>query len=364
MKFNKQRIFWAAAAPVGAFLLAVTVAGFALVASGKNPFVAYKQMLVYGFTVDSFINALNDSLGGFIAGVAVAIGFRANLFNIGVEGQYRLAAIIGAAVGAGMPGPGFVRIIWTMLAAMIVGALWAGIAGVLKAYRNVNEVIATIMLNGIVGGLIAVLLKWKFIASIKDQQLRTKRLPTSAWFPTIDINGTKLWTFFVIAAVIGVGYHLLINKSRLGYELRATGMNARAALSAGVNPRRMIITTMLLSGAIAGLIGMPNLLQREHEFTQQFPAMLGFAGIAVALVGRGKATGMAVAALLFAFLTRSAQALTSPPTRGTREISQIMQGTMILAAVIAYEVVRRRTEANAVRDAATKVDTQLAEVSS
>ena len=87
---------------------------------------------------------------------------------------------------------------------------------------------------------------------------------------------------------------------------------------------------------------MPTLLQREHEFTQQFQQGLGFAGIAVALVGRQKAGGMAMAALLFAFLARSAQALTSPPTRGTKEISAILQGTMILAAVIAYEVVRRR----------------------
>ena len=352
MKFDRRKVFYALAAPIGAFLLAIVVAGLALVASGKNPFVAFKQMAVYGATVDSLVVSVNESLALFVAGVAVAIGMKTNLFNIGVEGQYRLAAIIAAVVGASVPGPGFLRIILAMLAAMIVGAMYASIAGLLKAYRNVNEVIATIMLNGVMTGLVAILLKWKVIATIRDQQLRTERLPKSAWFPSLSIGGSQLYLWLFVAIAIGVGYHLLINRSRFGYELRTSGINPGAALAAGVNPKRMIVTTMALSGAIAGLIGMPLLLQRQHEFTQQFQQLLGFAGIAVALVGRQKAGGMAAAALLFAFLTRSAQALTSPPTRGTREIGTILQGTMILAAVIAYEVVRRRAEANAVHEAA------------
>jgi general nucleoside transport system permease protein len=364
MKFNRQKLIYALAAPVGAFVLAIVVAGLALLASGKNPFVAFKQMLVYGFTIDSFVNAFNDSLALFVSGIAVAIGFKTNLFNIGVEGQYRLAAIVAGAVGAGVPGPGWFRIIVAMLSAVTVGALYAGIAGVLKAYRNVNEVISTIMLNGIVlKGLVAIMLQWTFIAKLRDQQYRTRRLPKSAWFPTLDINGSKLWLWGIIAIGLGVGYHYLVNKSRFGYELRTSGLNPGAALAAGVNPKRMILTTMLISGAVAGLVGMPNLLQREHEFTQQFPFLLGFGGIAVALVGRQKAGGMAMAALLFAFLTRSAQSLTSPPTRGTKEISQIMQGTMILAAVVAYEVVRRRAEAVAVSEAANKTAALTSEVS-
>ena len=363
MTVNRQKLIYAMAAPVGAFLLAITVAGFALLASGKNPFVAFKQMLVYGFTVDSFVITFNESLALFVSGIAVAIGFKTNLFNIGVEGQYRLAAIIAGAVGAGVPGPGFFKIIVAMLSAIIVGALYAGIAGALKAYRSVNEVIATIMLNGVMTGLVAILLKWGFIAKLRDQQYRTPRLPQSAWFPSLSIGGSKLWLWGFVAVALGFGYHYLVNKSVFGYELRASGMNPGAALAAGVNPKRMILTTMLISGAVAGLVGMPNLLQREHEFTQQFQQGLGFAGIAVALVGRQKASGMAMAALLFAFLTRSAQALTSPPTRGTKEISAILQGTMILAAVIAYEVVRRRAEAHAVHEAAHKTVAQTTEVS-
>ena len=362
MKLDRQKVFYALAAPIGAFILAITVAGLALLASGKNPFVAFKQMIVYGATIDSAVTTVNESLALYVSGVAVAIGFRTNLFNIGVEGQYRLAAIIAAVIGASVPGPGFFRIIMAMTAAMVVGAMYASIAGLLKAYRNVNEVISTIMLNGVMTGLIAILLKWKLIASIRDQQLRTERLPTSAWFPSLSISGSKLFLWVFVAIAIGIGYHLIINRSRFGFELRASGINAGAAIAAGVNPKKMIVKTMALSGAIAGLVGMPLLLNRQHEFTQQFQQGLGFAGIAVALVGRQKAVGMAAAALLFAFLARSAQALTSPPTRGTKEIGTILQGTMMLAAVIAYEVVRRKAEASAVREAANRTATPRAAV--
>ena len=362
MSINRKKVFYALAAPFGAFVLAVAVAGLALLVSGKNPFVAFKQMVIYGGTVDSLITSINEALPLFVSGVAVAIGFRTNLFNIGVEGQYRLAAIVAAVVGAELPGPGFLRIIMAMTAAIIVGALYASIAGLLKAYRNVNEVIATIMLNGVMTGLVAVLLKWDLIASIKDQQLRTSRLPKSAWFPSVTIGGSELYLWVFVAIAIGIGYHLLINRSRFGFELRASGINPGAALAAGVSPKRMIVKTMALSGAVAGLVGMPLLLQRQHEFTQQFQQGLGFAGIAVALVGRQKAAGMAAAALLFAYLTRASQALTSPPTRGTKEIGTILQGTMMLAAVVAYEVVRRRAEANAIHEAAHRAAVQFAEV--
>jgi simple sugar transport system permease protein len=352
MKLDRTKLFYALAAPVSAFIVAITVAALALLASGKNPLVAYKQMVEYWWTVDSVVNSINDALPLYVSGVAVAIGFRANLFNIGVEGQYRLAAIVAAVVGASVPGPGFLRITLAMSAAMVVGAMYASIAGVLKAYRNVNEVIATIMLNGVMTGLVAIMLKWDLVASIRDQQLRTDRLPESAWFPSITIGGSELYLWLFVAIALGVAYHLTVNRSRFGFELRASGINPGAAVAAGVNSKRMIVKTMALSGAVAGLVGMPLLLQRQHEFTQQFQQGLGFVGIAVALVGRTKAGGMAAAALLFASLTRASQALTSPPTRGTKEIGTILQGTMILAAVIAYEVVRRRAEAHAIHEAA------------
>jgi general nucleoside transport system permease protein len=345
---------YAVAAPVAAFGVAAVVTALALLAGGHNPFVAFGKMGHYAASVDSVVVVINKSLPLFVSGLAVAIGFKTNLFNIGVEGQYRLAAIIAAAVGVGMPGPGWLRIIVTMLTAIVVGALWAGIAGVLKAYRNVNEVIATIMLNGVFASLLGILLKWSAIASVKGAIRQTREFPESAWFPSLTIKGSTLYMWVFVAILLGVGYHFLVNRSRFGYDLRASGMNPGAALASGVSPKRMIITTMLISGGLAGMVGMPILLQDTHKFTQDFPSGYGFGGIAVALVGRQKAGGIAVAAVLFALIARMSQVLPDPPLQAPKEIGTIMQGTMMLSAVIAYEVVRRRSEAAAIRDAAIR----------
>ena len=349
-KFNS-----ALAAPLAAFALGITVSGLALLVSGKNPLAAFKQMAEYGFTVDSVVNATNQAIPSFIAALAVAIGFKTNLFNIGVEGQYRLGAIFAGAVGANIGGPGWFKILAAILASMTVGAAYAGIAGLLKAYRNVNEVISTIMLNGVMTALVAILLNWTVIATMQNQQLRTPKLPESARFPSITIGESQLWTWLFIAILLGIVFHYLTNRSTFGFELRASGINPGAAVASGVSPKKMIITTMLISGAIAGMVGLPHLFQDRFDFRQDFPQGFGAAGIAVALVGRQKAIGMGIAAFLFAFIARSAQALTSPPTRGTPEIGTILIGTMMLAAVIAYEVVRRQSEAAAVREAAQVV---------
>jgi simple sugar transport system permease protein len=306
------------------------------------------------------IFALNNALPGFISALAVAIGFKTNLFNIGVEGQFKLAAILAAAVAAKVAGPGWFAILAGTIVAVVVGSLYAGIAGALRAYRNVNEVVATIMLNLIAGSLIAILLNWEKVARIEGQVLRTPKLEGSRQFPALTVGDVEIWLWIIPAAMLGVIYHVLINRSVFGFELRASGINPGAALTSGVDPKRMILTTMLISGAFAGLVGMPTLFQQEHYYEQGFPSGFGFAGIAVALVGRQKAVGMAVAAFLFSFIATSARGLTSPPLRGTQEIGTIMQGTMMLGAVIAYEVVRRRREAAAIQEAAALTESREA----
>ena len=359
---NKQKIFYALAAPVTALVVALTVTGLALLAGGHNPFVAYGKMIHYAATTDSVTVIINKALPLFISGLAVAIGFKMNLFNIGVDGQYRLAAIIAAAAGAQVHLAGPIHVAFIMLIAMVVGALYASIAGVLKAYRNVNEVIATIMLNGIAASLIGVLVNWKKLFEASGFSRRTKTLPRSGWMP--DLNrfvswfgfhfpkGTVLFGWLVIAALVGLVFHFVVTRTRFGFDLRASGLNPGAALVSGVDPRRMIVRTMIISGALAGLVGMPILLSDTHKFTTEFPSLYGFAGIAVALVGRQKAGGIAAAALLFSLIDRAAQVLPDPPLRAPKEVGTIMQGTMILSAVIAYEVIRRRALATAVHEAA------------
>jgi general nucleoside transport system permease protein len=351
-----RRTLYAIAAPAAALLLAVLVTSVALLAGGHNPLVAFGKMLSYCGSKDSAAVIVNKSLPLFLSGLAVAIGFKMNVFNIGVEGQYRLAAIIAAAAGAAVSLPAPLHVAFVMLVAMVVGGAWAAIAGILNVTRNVNIVISTIMLNGVVASLLGYLLK--HIAQVKNQIRATPELPRSAWFPDLlhlD-KGTDLWAFVLVCIVVGVLFSVVMNRTRFGFDLRASGINPGAASASGVNAKAMVVRTMIISGALAGLVGMPTLLSDSHRYTQQFPTGWGFAGIAVAIVGRYRAGGVALAAVLFAAIERASQILPLPPLAAPQEIGTIMQGTMMLSAVVAYEVVRRIGEAAAIKDAAAKAE--------
>jgi simple sugar transport system permease protein len=218
----------------------------------------------------------------------------------------------------------------------------------------VNEVVGTIMLNGIAYSIIAFLLHRKLVAGIHGSFLSTNPYPESAWFPswTIRSGTTELYLWVIPVIIVLVGFHYTVTRTRFGYDLRASGMNAQAARASGVNPLRMIMITMVISGALAGLVGMSYLLNQHHTYTQDFTQGAGFAGIAVALVGRQKAAGIAITAFLFAMIARMSQVLPDPPLFAPREINLIIQGTMMLSAVIAYSVVQRRQQATAIREAA------------
>jgi simple sugar transport system permease protein len=161
-----------------------------------------------------------------------------------------------------------------------------------------------------------------------------------------------LLVFLPIAIGIGIAYHLLLNRSRFGYELRLSGLNPEAARAAGVNPKAMVFKTIILSGAIAGLIGMHSLLAdpQFYKYGDQFPRMLGFTGISLALLGRNHPAGVAAAALVWAMIERATQPLSRIGI--PQEIGVIMQGAFLLTAIIAYEVVKRRNDANAAARAA------------
>jgi simple sugar transport system permease protein len=312
----------------------------------KSPGLAFSQMIDYGTQPDSLVDILNKATPYYLAAVAVAIGFRMGLFNIGVDGQYRLAALLAAAVGGAsflgwLPGP--LRILLIILVAMVVGAAWAGIAGVLKVTRGVSEVISTIMLNAIGGGIVAYLLTTGRLAvQPKGSNLvSTPLLPKNSWMPDIPLipgSSDSVYGFIVIAVLAGAGYWYLLGRTRFGFDLRATGWNPSAAVASGIDAKRMVVFTMLLSGAAAGLVGMPQLFGETHAFTQEFGG-IGFTGIAIALLGRNRAVGMAAGALLWGFLDRSSQILDLNEI--PKEIITIMQGTTVLAVVVAYELAAR-----------------------
>jgi general nucleoside transport system permease protein len=339
---DREKLILALAAPLLAIVTAVAITSVVMGVTGQNPFNAYQVMADFGIKSDSQVWIINQAIPYYLAAVAVAIGFRMNLFNIGVDGQYRIAAFFAAVVGGALTLPGLVQIPVIILVAMAVGAIWSGIAGLLKATRGVNEVITTIMLNAIGASIIGYFLQDGRLGELdrNGNIVHTPDIPDSSFFFEIPTSPDPVYGTIVLAALIGVGYWLLLNRTRFGFDLRAVGRSESAAEASGVSVRRTVVVSMLLSGAIAGLVGIPTLLNDSGTFGDEFfPEGLGFTGIAIALLGRNHVAGMAFAALLWCFLERTGGELEGEDY--APEIVDVMQGIIVLSVVIAYEVVRR-----------------------
>ena len=368
---NLRRLLLALAAPVGAFAFSVGLSSLVLLAVGTSPMEAWTEMLSYGTRLETFVETGNRATQLYLAGVAVAIGFRMNLFNIGVEGQYVLAALLAASAGAAVDLPPVLHVALIMAVAMAVGSAFAGVSGYLKVARGVHEVISTIMLNAVALAAVGFLLRtWLLDDTDATLNMKTPEIPPSGHFPKINGlvetftreigRGRELWGFLLVAVVVGVLFHVFLNRTRAGYDLRATGLNPFAAEAAGVDPSATVVRAMLLSGAVAGLIGLPEILGDAHKYDLGFTRGLGFAGIAVALVGRNHPGGVAVAAVFFGWLDSAAPILDVVGDT-PREIVSILQGVVVLSAVVAYEVVNRVRRAAEARDAASAAPQPVAQ---
>jgi simple sugar transport system permease protein len=341
-RIDKERLLLGIAAPLLAVVAALVVTALVILSTGKNPGPAFNDMVTYGFASDSQVYILNKATTYYLAGVSVAIGFRMNLFNIGVDGQYRLAAFFAAVLGGALTVPGWLAVPLILICAMATGALWAAIAGVLKVTRGVSEVISTIMLNSIATAIIAYLLQPGKLAQLQQggTVVATKPLPSGSHFFSINTGPAgDLWGFIFIAAVVGIAYWFVLGRTRFGYDLRTVGQSESAASASGVSVKKMIATSMIISGAVAGLIGMPTLLNDSYQFSSDFPTGIGFTGIAIALLGRNNPIGIALGALLWGFLERTTNHLEFQGY--DKEILGVIQGVIVLCVVIAYEVVRR-----------------------
>ncbi len=342
-----NRLGITAAGTVGAVILAFVLGGLLLLFTGHNPLTIYGQMFDYGTNTPQLLDAAKRAGPLILSGCAVAIGFKMNLFNIGVEGQYRVALLAAAVIGSAVALPGVLQIPLIFVVAMAAGAGWAWIAAVLKVRRGVNEVISTIMMNAIAIGLTAFLYNTfyrfqKIDASTGRASLdvKTKPIPHSGWLVNIiSSGGGALSWYFVIALVVAVLVWTMMFRTTFGFQLRSSGLNPVAAQTAGIDSKKMIVRSMLISGALAGLVGLQALLVDEHSFRPGLATGLGFTGIAVALLGRNHPGGIVIAALLFGFLQASSGILQIQDV--PKSIVDIIQGIVVLSVVIVNELVGR-----------------------
>ena len=342
MKFDARKIGLAIAAPVLAIVVAVVVTSAVLLASG-DPVAPVWKVFLSSPAEGMPAAMLNDAAILYLSGVAVAIGFRMNLFNIGVDGQYRVGLFTAAWFAGNAWLPGVLNVIVAILLSMLAAAAWSGIAAVLKVQRGVSEVISTIMLNSIATALVAWLLTKTAAQAAGSNATSTTPIPKSSHVPALPFLNTAFSNVFglsLLAVMIGVVYWFVLGKTRFGFDLRMSGASESAAVASGVDAKRMTLTAMLLSGAVAGLVGMPALFGQDYAYGTTSQAGLGFAGIAVALIGRNHPVGIAFGALLWAFLNGQANSLQIHAGVSPALVS-IIQGIMVLAVIIAYEIVRR-----------------------
>ncbi|GAB3579449.1 ABC transporter permease [Amycolatopsis endophytica] len=333
--------------PLLAIVFSVLICSIALLISGSDPLQAYGTMIGQLFKGTTAVDTVNLSVVYYLSGLAVAIGFQMNLFNIGVEGQYRFAGVVAAIVGGAFALPPVIHVVFIIVVAALAGALYAAVPAILKVTRGVSEVISTIMLNAVVGGIVAFLINPDQFGVLTGNNLKTEEIAPSGRVPNIPIGGGEMFGFVIIAAVIGFAYWFMLNRTRFGFELRASGESTTAAAAGGVNAKKMTLIAMLLSGAVAGLVAIPELVGRDYTYAITSTQGYGFTGIAVALLGRNHPGGIALGALLWAFLDKSAVSLEQVDV--PKEIATIMQGAIVLSVVVAYEIVKRADLAAAQR---------------
>lgn len=351
-------------APLLAILFGALVASGIIVAIGKDPLEVYGLMIRFSLTrSDSIAAILFKATPLILAGLAVALSFRANVWNIGVEGQYYVGAFAAAWVGFAVPSlPGVLHLVAAVLAGAIGGALWALPPIALKLRRGAHEVITTIMMNYIAGALVLYLLAdvYRDPAQAGTPRVRTPEFGPGArpplLRPLLEAVGlsipehSALNAFLPFAVLLCVLAAVLLARSRFGYEVRATALNPMAAEAAGIRLGRVQLLMFLASGAVAGLIGLSDVLGFFGYFDIDFPKGLGFLGISVALLARNNPLGVIAAALLFGFLDRGAQGV-QVFAGVPREIITILQAVIILAIVVAYELLTRYVRAQRKREA-------------
>src|SRR5688572_15955792 len=344
-----REILW----PLVAVLAAFVVGGLIVVLIGDNPFVAFYHMIGNSF---GSLNDIGYTL--FIAtpliftGLAVAVAFRCGLLNIGAEGQLYVAAFATAWVGIKFGGavvdifgkqedwswyslPSVILILLCIVTAIVAGAAWGAIPGLLKAKFGSHEVINTIMLNFIAVALVSYFTQYYFKIP-GDPIMQTAEIGQGAHIPRISqyIPGmpdfVPLSIAFLIAILMCILVYIFLWKTKWGYELRAVGESSTAAEYGGISPKRQIVMAMTISGALAGMVAIGEVLGYRYRYYHDFSDGWGYLGIAVALLGRNHPLGIFIAAIFFAVLKRG-QIFVDIETRFvSKDVVEVLQAIIII----------------------------------
>ncbi len=286
---------------LAAFILALLISGIIISLSGYSPWEAYVTMTAGAFgSPNAVAKTLAKATPLIFTGLAVAFSFKGGLFNIGAEGQLYMGGFAAALVGIYVQGlPGILHLFLAVVAAGIVGGLWSTIAGYLKIKRGTHEVIVTIMLNYIAIFLTNYFVSYPFKA--EGMIPRTEELPASLQLTRL-LPHSQLTTGLLMGIAFALIVAWFMKNTVYGYEIKAMGFNQDAAEAGGVNLKRGILLTMFISGFLAAMAGVTEVLGVHGYFIKGFSPGYGYDGMAVAVMGRNNPLGVVVSAILFGAL--------------------------------------------------------------
>lgn len=337
---------------LGAFAFAGAVGSLIIIGFDESPLSVYRAVWTFSTArASDFARVLEIATPLIFSGLAVAVAFKAGMFNIGVEGQYIVGMAAAAAAATGLEVlPAAVLLPLVALASVAAAMTWAAVPAVLKVRTGAHEVVTTIMMNGVAISLVA----WALLNPLRTSErglidLRTDIFPTAALLPglapslglqeQIPPSVHLTWLFPLALAATALVWVLLF-RTRLGYEVRAVGSSIGSAEAGGISSGATQIKIFLISGALAGFVGLNHILGDKGFLGSNYEAGLGFAGIGVAFLGRNHPVGIVLAAVFVGMLSRGQDGIaisTDLPT----EILIILQGVLILSVVVAYEIARR-----------------------
>lgn len=323
-----------------AILLAFLCGALLIGLSGYSPFEAYYALLRGSFgNINSISEVLLKTTPLLLAALGLTISSRAQVISIGAEGQIYLGAMGAAAIGLFLgPLPAYIAIPLSMLLGIIIGALWGGIAGWLKVKMNANEIIVTLMMNYVAIELVRYLVNgpWRDPNSVEPF---SAQITPGAWLPIL-VPRTRLHVGLLVALAMVLLFWWLLRRTTFGYQLTVCGANPTAAEANGINGKRMIVLSMLISGGMAGLAGAIELMGVHHRLIEEVSPQYGFTAIIIAVLGRGEPVRVLVVAFLFAVLTVGADGM-----RRSMGIP-VAVGTILQALVLLFtlgsEIYRQR----------------------
>ena len=327
--------------PLFNVLTAFLATGIVFLFIGVDPIEATKILLYGALGYDEGLGYTLYYATNFVfTGLAVAVAFHAGLFNIGGEGQAYFGGL-GTALVALYFDPalsGWLIILLGIIGGLTFGALWAFIPGYLQAYKGSHIVITTIMFNFLASALMVYLLV-HVLREVGQMSPQSKDFPDSAWIPFvhevlggmgIQIAQSPLNLSILIALFFSALVWFFLWHTRWGFAIRAAGKSNEAAIYSGIDPKKIIVVTMCISGALAGLVGINELMGVQHRLFLNFNYGYGFGGIAVALMGRNHPVGILIAAFLFGILYQGGAELDFELQNVSRDIVVVMQGLVIL----------------------------------